>query len=124
MIGQGAYGIVFKGTKIDTGETIAIKRIAFADSTPEGGVPCNVIREISLLRELDHPNVVKLLDIIQARRGGLYLVFEHVAYDLKMYMDQCQTSDDISERQGLPISTVRSFLRQIIAGVRKMRAAL
>jgi serine/threonine protein kinase len=117
MIGQGAYGIVFKGTKIDTGETIAIKRIAFADSTPEGGVPCNVIREISLLRELDHPNVVKLLDIIQARRGGLYLVFEHVAYDLKMYMDQCQTSDDISERQGLPISTVRSFLRQIIAGV-------
>jgi len=58
MIGQGAYGIVYKGRKEDTGDVVAIKRIPFADSTPEGGVPCNVIREISLLRELDHPNVV------------------------------------------------------------------
>jgi len=58
MIGQGAYGIVYKGKKEDTQQTVAIKRIPFADSTPEGGVPCNVIREISLLRELDHPNVV------------------------------------------------------------------
>jgi serine/threonine protein kinase len=117
MIGQGAYGIVYKGKKEDTGATVAIKRIPFADSTPEGGVPCNVIREISLLRELDHPNVVKLLDIIQASPGGLYLVFEYVAHDLKTYMDQCQTSDDISDRVGLPKETVRSFLRQIIAGV-------
>ena len=117
MIGQGAYGIVYKGKKEDTGDTVAIKRIPFADSTPEGGVPCNVIREISLLRELDHPNVVKLLDIIQAYPGGLYLVFEYVAHDLKTFMDQYQSSDDISERVGLPLATVRSFLRQIIAGV-------
>ena len=96
---------------------MAIKRIPFADSTPEGGVPCNVIREISLLRELDHPNVVKLLDIIQAHPGGLYLVFEFVAHDLKTFMDQYQTSDDISERVGLPVPMVRSFLRQILAGV-------
>lgn len=94
MIGQGAYGIVYKGKKGDTGDIVAIKRIPFADSTPEGGVPCNVIREISLLRELDHPNVVKLLDIIQAHPGGLYLVFEYVAHDLKTYMDRHQTSDN------------------------------
>lgn len=60
VIGQGAYGIVYKGKKEDTNETVAIKRIPFADTTPEGGVPCNVIREISLLRELDHPNVVRM----------------------------------------------------------------
>lgn len=59
MVGQGAYGIVYKGRKEDTNEIVAIKRIPFADTTPEGGVPCNVIREISLLRELDHPNVVR-----------------------------------------------------------------
>jgi serine/threonine protein kinase len=52
------YEKVYKGRKEDTGDIVAIKRIPFADSTPEGGVPCNVIREISLLRELDHPNVV------------------------------------------------------------------
>ena len=60
---------------------------------------------------------VKLLDIIQAAPGGLYLVFEFVSHDLKTFMDQHQRSDDISERIGLPIATVRSFLRQIIAGV-------
>jgi serine/threonine protein kinase len=57
------------------------------------------------------------LDIIQAHPGGLYLVFEYVAHDLKTYMDQFQKSDDITERVGLPVATVRSFLRQIIAGV-------
>jgi serine/threonine protein kinase len=60
---------------------------------------------------------VRLLDIIQAQPGGLYLVFEYVAHDLKTYMDQFQQSDDISERVGLPVATVRSFLRQIVAGV-------
>ncbi len=60
---------------------------------------------------------VKLFDIIQSNPGGLYLVFEYVAHDLKTYMDQFQTSDDISDRVGLPLPTVRSFLRQIIAGV-------
>mmetsp|Transcript_22060 Transcript_22060/g.47758 ORF Transcript_22060/g.47758 Transcript_22060/m.47758 type:complete len:350 (+) Transcript_22060:102-1151(+) len=117
VIGQGAYGIVFRGRSEETNDIVAIKRIPFADSTPEGGVPCNVIREISLLRELDHPNVVKLLDIIQAAPGGLYLVFEYVKHDLKAFMDQHQRSDEISERIGLPLPTVRSFLRQIIAGV-------
>jgi Protein kinase domain len=117
LIGQGAYGIVYKGIRTRSGDIVAIKRIPFADSTPEGGVPCNVIREISLLRELDHPNVVKLLDIIQAHPGGLYLVFEFVAFDLKTFMDQHQTSDDISERVGLPVPTVRSFMRQMLAGV-------
>lgn len=117
MIGQGAYGIVYKGRKDDTNEVVAIKRIPFADSTPEGGVPCNVIREISLLRELDHPNVVKLFDIIQAGSGGLYLIFEYVAHDLKTYMDHHQKKEEGSERVGLPLATTRSFLRQIISGV-------
>jgi serine/threonine protein kinase len=114
MIGQGVCGIVCKGKKQDAGDTVAIKRIPFADSTPEGGVPCNVIRETSLLRELDHLNVVKLLDIIQALPGGLHSVFEHVAQDLKTHMDQHQTSDDILDRVGLPKETVRSFCDRLL----------
>lgn len=117
VIGQGAYGIVYRATQRSTGDTVAIKRIPFADSTPEGGVPCSVIREISLLRELDHPNVVRLLDVLQSSPGGLYLIFEYVAHDLKTFMDQHQTSNDPIERRGLPMPVVKSFLRQILSGV-------
>ncbi len=133
-IGQGAYGIVYRGTQRSTGHTVAIKRIPFADAAPEGGVPCNVIREISLLRELEHPNVVRLLDVNQARPGELYLVFEFVAHDLKTYLDRSQpgyrekgsdgagntekkSSSDVSRRQGLAPHVVRDFMRQILEGV-------
>ena len=117
LIGQGAYGTVYKGTQRSTNRTVAIKRIPYADTTPEGGVPCNVIREISLLRELTHNNVVQLLDVVQATPGGLYLVFEYVQHDLKTFMDQRQTSDDIRERVGLPRQMVRNFMQQILNGV-------
>jgi hypothetical protein len=116
-IGQGAYGIVYRGVQRSTGVTVAIKRIPFADAAPEGGVPCNVIREISLLRELDHPNVVRLLDVNQARPGELYLVFEYVAHDLKTFLDKSQNTTDASGRQGLAPHLVRSFMRQILEGV-------
>jgi hypothetical protein len=117
QIGRGAYGIVYKGIQRATNTTVAIKRIPFGESTPEGGVPCNVIREISLLRELDHPNVVRLLDVNQAQQGELYLVFEFVAHDLKTFMDRNQNSNDASRRHGLDTNTVRSFMRQILEGV-------
>ena len=108
---------MYKGTKLSTGETVAIKSIPFSDSTPEGGVPCNVIREVSLLRELDHANVVKLLDILQSNSSGLFLVFEYVAHDLKTFIDGMQVSEEVNERVGLPVPIVRSFLSQILAGV-------
>lgn len=108
---------MYKGTQRSTNRTVAIKRIPYAETTPEGGVPCNVIREISLLRELTHNNVVQLLDVVQATPGGLYLIFEYVQHDLKTFMDQRQTSDDIRERVGLPRGMVRNFMQQILNGV-------
>lgn len=56
-LGEGTYGVVYRAKQKDTGEIVALKRIRL-DSEDEG-VPCTAIREISLLKELKHPNIVR-----------------------------------------------------------------
>ena len=61
-IGEGTYGVVFKGKNKKTGEIVAMKKIRL--ESEEEGVPSTAIREISLLKELQHPNIVLLQDVI------------------------------------------------------------
>ena len=56
-IGEGTYGMVFKVRNKASHEICAMKKIKF-DSEDEG-VPSTSIREISLLKELTHPNIVQ-----------------------------------------------------------------
>ena len=61
-IGEGTYGVVFKGRNKKTNEIVAMKKIRL--ESEEEGVPSTAIREISLLKELQHPNIVLLQDVI------------------------------------------------------------
>ena len=61
-IGEGTYGVVFKGRNKKSGEIVAMKKIRL--ESEEEGVPSTAIREISLLKELQHPNIVLLQDVI------------------------------------------------------------
>ena len=69
-IGEGTYGVVYKALDRVTQQYVALKKIRL--ETESEGVPSTAIREISLLKELDHPNVVQLLDVIHADQK-LYL---------------------------------------------------
>lgn len=51
------------------------------------GIPSTAIREISLLKELRHSNIVELHDVI-VRGPKLFLVFEFLYMDLKKYLEQ------------------------------------
>jgi serine/threonine protein kinase len=52
------------------------------------GIPSTALREISLLKELDHEGIVKLLDVIHGKDGTkLYLILEYFDMDLKKYLD-------------------------------------
>lgn len=56
-LGEGTYGVVFKAKNIETGELVAVKRIRLEKE--DDGVPSTAIREISLLKNLKHPNIVE-----------------------------------------------------------------
>jgi len=64
-IGSGAYGVVFKVVDQRNGQVRALKKIcdAFQNRTDSQ----RTYREILYLSEVAHPNVVKLLDVIEAK---------------------------------------------------------
>ncbi|XP_028051483.1 cyclin-dependent kinase 17-like [Camellia sinensis] len=57
-IGEGTYGVVYKARDRVTNETTALKKIRLEQE--DEGVPSTAIREISLLKEMKHGNVVRL----------------------------------------------------------------
>lgn len=73
-LGKGAFGRVFRGLNITTGEVVAIKQIEkdkIKDSLPA------VMRELELLQKLDHPNIVKFVEYIDTP-DHLYFTLEFV----------------------------------------------
>lgn len=53
---SGTYGVVYKGKNKKTNKLVALKKIRL--ESEDEGVPSTAIREISLLKELQHPNIV------------------------------------------------------------------
>lgn len=81
QVGQGAYSCVFKARDTQTGKVVALKKVRFSNSDPES--VRFMAREIYILRQLDHPNVMKLEGIITSRTSSsVYLIFECMEHDL------------------------------------------
>lgn len=82
-IGEGTYGTVYRACCRQTGERVAIKKIRILYE--DDGVPSTALREITLLKELNHTNVVQLKDVYSSR-ANLHLVFECLDMDLRAYL--------------------------------------
>jgi negative regulator of the PHO system len=105
-LGEGTYATVYKGRSRTTNEIVALKEIHL---DAEEGTPSTAIREISLMKELKHVNIVRLHDVIHTETK-LVLIFEYCEQDLKKYMDQH------GDRGALDPNTVRSFMFQLLKG--------
>lgn len=128
-IGEGTYGVVYKAIDLrDPKRYVALKKIRL--EADEEGVPSTAIREISLLKEMNDPNIVRLLDIVHADGHKLYLVFEFLDLDLKKYMEALPVSDGgrgkalpegstiDMQRLGLGKDMIKKFMAQLVEGTR------
>eukprot|EP01083_Nonionella_stella_P097756 274804_1 len=105
-IGEGTYGVVYVAKDRTTGERVALKKIRL--EAEDEGIPSTAIREISLLKELQHPAIVNLIDVVH-QDDKLYLVFEFLEQDLKKYFE--------SVGGDLHPMLVKSYIHQLMAGV-------
>jgi len=111
VLGTGSYGYVRLGVNIITGEQFAIKTLK--DAHNKKGIQ----REIAILRLLDHPNIVKLHDVVEdVKTGTFYLVLE-LAGGGELF-------DYIVARGRLREKEARKFFRQIISGVEYCHSSL
>ncbi|XP_028968891.1 cyclin-dependent kinase 1-like [Galendromus occidentalis] len=105
-IGEGTYGVVYKGRDRRSNQLVAMKMIRLENENE--GVPSTAIREVSTLKELQHKNIVSLVETVLPE-GKLYLVFEFLKMDLKRYLDSC-----IPKKEFLPEAVIRQFMYQLM----------
>ncbi|MFS7988987.1 putative cyclin-dependent kinase CMGC-CDK-Pl family [Helianthus anomalus] len=78
-IGEGTYGLVYKARHKVTNETVALKKIRLEQE--DEGVPSTAIREISLLKEMQHGNIFRLQDVVHSDK--VIMIYEaNGDYDL------------------------------------------
>lgn len=107
-LGEGTYGVVYKAKDLYKGETVAIKKIRLENE--DEGMPSTAMREIAILKELNHPNIVHLKDVIYVPgEKKLSLIFEYLDYDMKKFM-KTLTAPLTGEQ-------VRGFVRQLLEGI-------
>ncbi|KAM3560042.1 hypothetical protein MY1884_003154 [Beauveria asiatica] len=128
-VGEGTYGVVYKARDLaNNGRIVALKKIRL--EAEDEGVPSTAIREISLLKEMKDPNIVRLFNIVHADGHKLYLVFEFLDLDLKKYMESLPASEGgrgkaLPEgssahlsRLGMGDAVIKRFMRQLCEGIR------
>jgi len=114
--GEGTFGQVYKARDRATGDMVALKKVR-TDKEREG-FPITAVREIKILKQLNHANIVILKEVVTDKpnaldfrkdKGAFYLVFEYMEHDLMGLLDSGLVS--FSEEH------IKSMFRQIMEGL-------
>ncbi|KIH59324.1 kinase domain protein [Ancylostoma duodenale] len=123
QVGEGTYGQVYKARDKVTGEQVALKKVRLENE--KEGFPITAVREIKILRQLNHANVVKLIDIVtdklsaadmRTERANFYLVFEYVDHDLMGLLEASHLINFHNDQ-------IRSLFKQLILGLEYCHSA-
>ncbi|BFZ02067.1 hypothetical protein BsWGS_05106 [Bradybaena similaris] len=114
IIGEGTYGQVYKARDTSNGKLVALKKVRLENE--KEGFPITAVREIKILRQLQHPNIVNLKEIVtdavdfkKDKKVSFYLVFEYMNHDLMGLLE----SDMIT----LSDMHIASFMKQLLEGL-------
>lgn len=105
QLGDGTYGSVLKAVNRQTNEVTAIKKMKKKFYTWE---ECMQLREVKSLKKLNHPNIVKLKEVIR-ENDELFFVFEYMEGNLYELMKK--------RDRHFPESKVRNIMYQIFQGL-------
>lgn len=122
-IGQGTYGKVEKARDIISGKVVAIKKVKVEVASDEEnkkgrqaignlGIHFTTIREIKVMREITHPNIMGLLNVF-VEGDFMNLVMEHMESDLKKVLDS---------RVRLSESHVKCIMLQLLDGLKELHS--
>ncbi|XP_020863805.1 cyclin-dependent kinase 19 isoform X3 [Phascolarctos cinereus] len=118
-VGRGTYGHVYKARRKDGKDEkeYALKQI-------EGtGISMSACREIALLRELKHPNVIALQKVFLSHSDRkVWLLFDYAEHDLWHIIKFHRASKANKKPMQLPRSMVKSLLYQILDGIHYLHA--
>jgi len=114
QVGEGTFGEVFKARDTETNDLVALKKIRMRNE--KEGFPITAIREIKLLRGMNHENIIDLREVVASQetkeekgRGSVYIVFEFMDHDLMGLMD--------TAKMNFPVEMVKCFAKQLLSGL-------
>ena len=107
VIGDGTFGTVVKAQHIASGRPVAIKRMKRRFDTWE---ECLNLREVKALKNLAHPNLVRLFEVIRENRQ-LHFIFEYLQINLYQA---------VKHRRLTRLMEVRDVLQQVLLGLEFM----
>lgn len=110
-ISEGSFGVVFQAKEKTTGEIVAIKKIKI-DQNQEG-FPLTSIREINILKRLNHPNIVHLKEICFGSNNQMaFMIMDHIDHDLGNILKHLS-----SKENKLTISEIKCIMIQLLKGM-------
>ncbi|ORX40201.1 hypothetical protein BD324DRAFT_644621 [Kockovaella imperatae] len=106
LLGRGASGSVYRALNFLTGETVAIKSISLVTLSPSA-LP-DIMSEIDLLKNLNHPNIVKYKGFAQDKEN-LFIVLE--------YCENGSLQTILKKFGKFPESLVAVYISQVLEGL-------
>ncbi len=105
-IGEGTFSKVKLGIHIPTGEKVAIKILEKSKIEDNEDLQC-INREISFLKNLSHPNIISIYEIIETKES-FYIIMEYAENDLFSF---------IVQKNFLNETLAKNFYLQIILSI-------